>query len=317
MRVPGRACETAVARLHRLPGGPDLRRPPPQWWCFSPTALCACGRQRDGRSAPATEAERDVSRRLEKEYHQLADRGRAGLLLSCSALPRSRARRVARAGRMRDSTCPSAYPFVACAGWQRGLTFVSGGTLCACVCGSSLCPAPSYSRELLIEFHRSHRKLSFHTRMLHIKPAPCAHPTGDGWWQAAAAQIPATLFCSRRLAPRRPAASLPHHSWSRRTAAQHCVLVACAMVMMCVHVCIGRAQTSALDHCALRHSARCTGRRVPFVAAIARVDTRARASGRPVRVSGQAVERAGSPAHRWLAAAHFCIGRSSEEPLAH
>ena len=141
MRVPGRACETAVARLHRLPGGPDLRRPPPQWWCFSPTALCACGRQRDGRSAPATEAERDVSRRLEKEYHQLADRGRAGLLLSCSALPRSRARRVARAGRMRDSTCPSAYPFVACAGWEGGMTLISVAH-CVLVCVARACVPP-------------------------------------------------------------------------------------------------------------------------------------------------------------------------------
>jgi len=75
---------------------------------------------RAGPSAPATEAERDGFGRTRKEDHQLADHGRAGLVWSCSALPRSRARRIARAGHMRDSTHHSADPFVACVGWEGG-----------------------------------------------------------------------------------------------------------------------------------------------------------------------------------------------------
>ena len=79
-----------------------------------------------------------------KEYHQLADHGRAGLILSCSALPRSRARRIARAGHMRDSTCHSAYPFVACVGWGVGDSkSAGGGKRSCCRFGQSLGTAAS------------------------------------------------------------------------------------------------------------------------------------------------------------------------------
>ena len=101
------------------------------WSAARLRARCTPRVYRTGPSAPTTDGERDASGNLEKSTTNSPTTDELGS--SCPALlPRSRARRIARAGHMRDSTCHSADPFVVCVGWGVGDSKGDGGGKRSC-----------------------------------------------------------------------------------------------------------------------------------------------------------------------------------------